>query len=147
MTSLVTVMDTIYALLHEDATLITYLGAANVSIGWVNQDSVFPCVTVFGGSESSNPKFGYDFSGNRDNAPSVQIDVWIDKSHVAPLPSTSRDLSVIADYVDKLIFAAHVTGTSGWRRNSYPEQQENSVLTTLFHKTMTYQFEYKTQDV
>jgi hypothetical protein len=143
----VTVMDAIYTLLHGDATLIGYLGGANnIYMGWINQDSLFPCVTIFPGNESSDPYFGYDQSGKRTTSPTVQIDVWIDKNQQAPLPCTSRDLNVVADYVDKLIFSAHIAGTWGWRRNSYPEQQENTVLTTLFHKTMTYQFQYYSGD-
>ena len=143
----VTIIDAIYTLLSGDATLQGYLGGSGrVRIGWVNQDSTFPCVTIYDGSESSDPRVGYATSGQRDNSPSVQIDTWVDASSEPPLPSTSRDLNVIANYVDALLMKTGIAGTWGWSRNAYPEQQERSVQTTLYHKTMAYQFRYLKTD-
>ena len=143
---IVTIMDAIWTLLKNDATLQGYLGGTDrVVIGWVNQSTKFPCITIYESNESSYPRVGYSGTGHRDNVVSVQIDTWVDKSNVG-FPCTARDLNVIADRVDELLFGTPITSTRNWRRSSSIEQQETSKLTTLFHKTRRYEFEYSVHD-
>lgn len=141
-----TVMDALFKLVDDDMTLRGHLGAAGrVKVGWVNESTVFPCVTIYEGSEPSKRRPTYNANKHRDMRPSVIIDTWVDKNH-SGFPCNSRDLNTIADYIDELLFKTGVTNTSGWVRTSSIEQQETSVSTTLFHKTRRYDFQYSVTD-
>jgi hypothetical protein len=140
------VMQAILDLLNGDGTLTGYLGASSrCLLGWVNQDTIFPCVTVYEGSETSVPRVTYLNSKHRDCNPSVLIDTWVDRNHVG-FPCTSLDLNTIADRVDELIFTTDISNTYGWVRSSSVELQENTTSTRLIHKSRRYEFMYSVQD-
>ena len=140
----VDVMDALRNLLNDNATLQGYLGGTDrVVIGWINADTVVPCITIWEAGESSTLRPGYNVFKHRDNATDIHIDTWINRNANSG-PTTSRDLNVIADYAEWLLFTTGVTSTRSWRRTSSNELEDNS--SGYFHKARTYSFENKVSD-
>lgn len=137
------VMEGILDGLNGDALILEYLGGAHVFRGWINQDTIIPCITVIENNENSKPRVGYAISGHRDNSSTIQIDIWISKSHEG-FPCTNDDLDVIAQRIDEFLFHTGVTNTHLWDKVSTSEQFEPD--TGLFHKALRYSFRYNLQD-
>jgi hypothetical protein len=140
----VTILNALRDLLNDSATLQGYLGGTDrVVIGWINQDTVVPCITIWEAGESSTLRPGYNVYRHRDNATDIHIDTWIN-TRCGAFPQTSLDLNKIADYAEWLLFTTGVTGTRSWRRTSSNELEETN--SGYFHKARTYSFEYKVSD-
>lgn len=137
------VMQGILDALNGDALILQYLHGARVFRGWINQDTIIPCITVIENNENSKPRVGYFNSGHRDNTPGIQIDIWISKSQEG-FPSTNDDLDVIAQRIDEFMFHTGVTNTHLWEKVSTSEQFEPD--TGLFHKALRYNFRYNLHD-
>jgi hypothetical protein len=142
----ITIQDALRNLLNDNATLqgTPYLGGTDrVIVGWINQDTVVPCITIYEADESSTLRPGYKVYKHRDNAPAIHIDTWINRNANSG-PTTSRDLNVIADYAEWLIFTTGITSTRSWRRTSSNELLDNA--NSYLHKARTYGFEYSVTD-
>jgi len=138
-----TILAAMLDALNADAVLVGYLGGARVFRGWINKDTVIPCVTITESNESSMSYAGYNASGHRKMRPGIQVDTWISKSHEG-FPCNGDDLDVIANYVDWFIFHTGFTNTKEWERITTSEQYESDTL--LFHKAMRYNFTYNQVD-
>lgn len=142
----VTILDALRNLLNDNATLQSapYLGSTDrVIIGWINQDTGVPCITIYETSESSTLRPGYKVYKHRDNAPVVSIDTWINRNANSG-PTTSLDLNMISDYAEWLLLTTGITGTRSWNRLSSNELLDNA--NSYLHKSRTYGFEYSLQD-
>jgi hypothetical protein len=129
-------------LLNNDSTLQGYIGVNRVLLGWLTERATFPCVTVIESSEGSRPRVGYADGRRRDMSPTVQIDIWVDKTG-DEFPCTVEDVETIVARIDELLFGTGVTNTRGWSRvsSSGPIPDGN-----LYHKTLRYGFAYSVQD-
>ena len=152
----VDVMDALRNLLNDDVTIQGYLGGTDrVVIGWINADTVVPCITLWEADESSIRRPCYNADKHRDNTPVIHIDTWIN-TRCGRFPQTSLDLNKIADYAEGLLFdpAQGVKSASGvipawttrcWQRTSSNEPGPETV-SGYSHKSRSYSFEYSLQD-
>lgn len=136
-----TIKAAIRTALKDDAGIIALIGANAVWVGWKTERRVCPCVTIIGNSEGSTARPGYNASGHRDNSPSVQIDVWINRGE--DFPGTDEDCELIAAAIDTVLFHVGVPNTSGWARvsTSGPMPDEN-----MLHMALRYVFSYSVTD-
>ena len=136
-------------LLRGNAALIsstTGVGnASRIKMGWVNKDTVYPCITVNENNEPSQPRAGYFASKVRDNSPTIQVDIWLSSEHET-FPYTNDDCKAIATIVDVLLIGTGLTNTRGWKRVSSsgpsPDPSDNRVI----HMARRYAFDYTITD-
>lgn len=139
-----TIWSNILTPLNADATILSYLGGARVFRGWINQDTVIPCITVTENNETTTQRVGYLVNAHhRLNTVYVQFDVWVSKD-TQGFPCTKDDLDTIAQYLDYFILHTGFTNTGLWEKVSTSEQFESD--TALFHKALRYKFNYKLTD-
>jgi len=139
---IVSILAALRTLLHDDSTLQGLLGGAYVYLGWKTNKMHVPCVTIVENNESSFRRTCYDQFKTRDNAPTIQIDIWVDENSETA-PNAPEDIEPIANRIDVLLFRTGVTNTRAWGRvsSSGPYPEEN-----LFHKALRYRFEFSIID-
>jgi hypothetical protein len=136
-----TVMTSLWTLLDTDSTLLALL-AGRVFLGWKTDEMDIPCATIAENNESSTPRVCYGANYHRDSSPTVQIDIWIERTRETA-PNSVEDVEAIVTRIDWLLFRTGVTNTRGWRRvsSSGPTPEGN-----LFHKALRYEFQYSVTD-
>lgn len=108
------------------------------------QPAHIPSVTLLENNESSKLRVGYNSHRNRDNSPTLQVDVWIDTNQETA-PCTGEDADMIAEQIDEILFApGAVAGTYGWSRNSSTTQNDADI--GGIHIARRYSFKYKLTD-
>jgi hypothetical protein len=131
-------------LLREDAGLVALLGGAFVYRANGVSPAHIPSITLLGNNESSQLRAGYNTYRNRDNSPTLQVDIWIDPNQETS-PCTGEDADLIADRVDEILFAPRaVTGTHGWNRTSRTTQHDEDI--GGIHIALRYSFGYSLTD-
>ena len=140
-----TVLAAVISKMSTDATLIGYLGGAFVYPGWLTENMTIPCVTAIENNESSTPRVGYAVYKNRDNAPMLQIDIWISRDDEDG-PNTIEDIEQIVNRIDVLFIGDNVANTRSWRRVSSSGPSKDPDDQRLIHKSLRYGFEYKVTD-
>lgn len=133
--------------LQADATLLGYLGGAYIFRAKNVAPSQVPSITVFENTEKSNPRVGYCAFKKRDNASTVQIDIWVSSENDG-FPCTGEDTDLIAERIDALLLDAtsEVSGTRAgtWVKATSSQQYEDD--TALWHNALRYSFEYVITD-
>lgn len=137
-----TVLSALRDALGHDATMMTYLGGDYVKVGWVSETTRIPCVTIIENTSRSVSRPTHALNKHRDNHSTIQIDIWIDKTHEG-FPCTNADIETIVSRIDELLFVTGVANTRSWTRvsSSGAMQEEN-----IFHKALRYDFSYSVQD-
>lgn len=139
-----TVFSSVLDLLRENTDLQALLGGPYVYRAHGVQPAHIPSVTLLENNESSKLRAGYNAYRNRDNSPTLQVDIWIDTNQEDP-PCTGEDADMIAETIDEILFApGAVTGTYGWTRNSSTTQNDADI--GGIHIARRYSFGYKVTD-
>jgi hypothetical protein len=130
--------------LRDDTDLQALLGGPYVYRAHGVQPAHIPSVTLLENNESSKLRAGYNAYRNRDNSPTLQVDIWIDTNQEDP-PCTGEDADMIAETIDEILFAPDaVTGTYGWTRNSSTTQNDADI--GGIHIARRYSFSYVLND-
>jgi hypothetical protein len=126
------------AALDADPTLRERLGGPDrIRFGHLSQHERIPGIYLSGGdTNTSEPGFGYQQSGLRDAAETVQIDVW------AFSPELAGDL---ADRLDPVVFTG-LRSLRRLRRAGGMAPKRDPDRRDLFHATARYAFEYRIRD-
>jgi hypothetical protein len=131
-------------LLRADTTLVSLLGGPYVYRSHGVTPARIPSVTLLENNESSKLRPGYNTFRDRDNAPTLQVDVWIDTNQETP-PCTGEDADYISEQIDKALFApGAISGTRGWNRASGSTQHDEDIGGV--HKALRYSFAYTKTD-
>jgi hypothetical protein len=138
------VFASILDLLRDNADLQVLLGGPYVYRAFGVNPAHIPSVTLLVNNESSNLRSGYNRFRNRDNSPTLQVDVWINTDQ-EDSPCTGEDADMIAEKIDELLFAPDaVPGTYGWTRNSRSTQNDTDI--GGIHIASRYSFRYTVTD-
>lgn len=138
------VFSAVLDLLKENADLQVLLGGPYVYRAHGVQPAHIPSVTLLENNESSKLRAGYNTHRNRDNSPTLQVDIWIDTNQETP-PCTGEDADSIAEQIDEILFAPDaVAGAYGWTRNSSTTQDDTDI--GGIHIARRYSFAYKVTD-
>lgn len=130
--------------LRDDTDLQALLGGPFVYRAHGVQLAHIPSVTLLENNESSKLRAGYNTYRNRDNSPTLQVDIWIDTNQ-EDSPCTGEDADMIAEKIDEILFApAAVAGTHGWSRNSSTTQDDSDI--GGIHIALRYSFGYSLTD-
>jgi len=141
---IVSVFSAVIDLLRESVELQALLGGPYVYRAYGVNPAHIPSVTLTENNESSTPRPGYNRYRNRNNSPTLQVDVWIN-TFQEESPCTSEDADMIADKIDELLFAPDaVAGTYGWTRNSRSTQNDADI--GGIHIAIRYSFGYVIND-
>lgn len=139
-----TVFADIIDLLRNNADLQALLGGPYVFRAYGVTPAHLPSVTLLENNESSKLRVGYNSHRNRDNSPTLQVDIWIDTNQETA-PCTGEDADMIAEQIDEILFApGAVTGTYGWTRTSSTTQNDSDI--GGIHIARRYSFKYKLTD-
>ena len=140
----VSVFSAVLDLLKGNTDLLALLGGPSVYRAYGVTPAHIPSITLLENNESSTPRPGYNRYRNRNNSPTLQVDVWINTFQEDP-PCTGEDADMIAEKIDELLFAPDaVAGTYGWTRNSRSTQNDTDI--GGIHIAIRYSFAYKVTD-
>jgi len=142
------VLEALRNLLNNDTILkgADYLGGVDhVWIGWRTEAMELPCVTVTENNETSKPRTGYKFSGNRDSSPTIQIDIWVN-TLTETGPNDPSGVERIATRIDQLLFGTETEDTSGWTRVSSSPPMPDPDAPRELHKALRYGLTYEEKD-
>ncbi len=138
------IFSAVLDLLRDDTGLQALLGGPYVYRAHGVQPARIPSVTLLENNESSRLRTGYNKHRNRDNSPTLQVDIWIDTNQETA-PCTGEDADMIAEQIDEILFApGAVTGTYGWTRTSSTTQNDSDI--GGIHIARRYSFKYKLTD-
>lgn len=142
---IVSVFQGILDTLAADATLAGYLGGPYIYRRKAGRPARTPAVTLVENTESSSRRAGYRASPVRDNAPTLQVDVWVSGAGDS-FPCTGEDADLIANRIDDVLLAETppAAGTAGWERTTTSQQYEDD--THLWHNALRYSFRYSVID-
>ena len=140
----VSVFSAVFDLLRDNTDLQALLGGSYVYRAYGVTPTHIPSVTLLENNESSKLRTGYNSHRNRDNSPTLQVDIWIDTTQ-EDAPCTGEDADLIAEQIDEILFApGAVAGTYGWTRNSSSTQNDADI--GGIHIARRYSFKYKLTD-
>ena len=132
--------------LNDDATLPGYFGSTFFAFrSRALAPSQLPLITLMENTEKSKTRAGYSGSKVRENAPTIQVDVWVSSADES-FPCTGEDADLIAERIDEVLLdgTTPVTGTTSWEKMGSSQQHEDE--TAIWHNALRYTFRYSALD-